>query len=206
MSVWTCRHAPLVLPAAIEVELIARYREPHRAYHDAAHIAELLGWFDVVAEAPGAGWRAPAEVFAAIYFHDAVYAPGARDNEARSAALAHAHAAALGVEAARVAALIELTARHGALTAADVTDADTAHFLDADMAIVGTEPAAFDRYDAAIRREYAQLPDDAYRAGRHRFLAGVLARPRIFFSALFHDRLDARARENLARAIARLGA
>ena len=84
---WTCRHAPLALPAAIAAELAARYGEAHRAYHDGAHVAEVLGWFDIVADAPGAGWRAPREVFAAILFHDAVYAPGARDNEARSAEL-----------------------------------------------------------------------------------------------------------------------
>lgn len=72
------------------------------------------------------------------------------------------------------------------------------------MAIVGAAPDAFDRYDAAIRREYAAVPADAYRAGRRAFLASVLARPRIFFSALLHDRLDAAARANLARAIARV--
>nr|HEX4313255.1 hypothetical protein [Kofleriaceae bacterium] len=204
---WTCRHAPLALPAALEGELRARYGEPHRAYHDAAHVGELLRWFDVVADAPGAGWCAPREVFAAIVFHDAIYAVGgpAGDNEARSAAWARACAGELAIDGARVAQLIELTARHGKLAATDVAgDADAMHFLDCDLAIVGAEPEAFDRYDAAIRREYASVPDDAYRAGRRAFLASVLAKPRIFFSELFHARLDAAARANLARALARL--
>jgi predicted metal-dependent HD superfamily phosphohydrolase len=197
---------PLTVPPAIGAELLALYREPHRAYHNDTHIAELLGWFDIVAEAPGAGWRAPRDVVAAMLFHDAIYTPGAKDNEARSAALARAHAASLGVDAAHVAQLIELTARHGALDASELPDADAAHFLDCDTAILGADPAAFDRYDAAIRSEYGFVPDAAYRTGRRGFLAGMLARPRIFFSALFHTRLDAIARANLARAIARLDA
>ncbi len=197
---------PLVVPAAVEAELLTHYREPHRAYHNDAHIAELLGWFDVVAEAPGAGWRAPGEVVAAMLFHDAIYAPGAKDNEARSAELAKRHAAALGVDGERVAALIELTARHGALEAIDLPDADAAHFLDCDTAILGAEPAAFDRYDATIRYEYGFVPDAAYRTGRRGFLTGMLARPHIFFSPLLHARLDGAARANLGRAIARLDA
>ena len=39
-----CRHAPLALPPEIERALAAAYAEPHRAYHTAAHIAEVL-WF-----------------------------------------------------------------------------------------------------------------------------------------------------------------
>jgi len=203
----TCRHAPLALPAALAVEVLGRYGETHRAYHDAAHIAEVLGWFDEVAEEPGLGWRAPREVFVAILFHDVVYVPGAKDNEARSAELARAHATALGVDGDRVAQLIELTARHGGLAPADVAgDLDAALFLDCDMAIVGAAPAAFDAYCDDIRFEYAAVPEAAYRAGRGAFLAGLLARPRIFLSDFFHARLDAAARANLARAIARLAA
>ena len=183
---------PFVLSASVEADLRARYGEPHRAYHDATHIAEVLAWFDALT------WQRPAEVYAAIWFHDAVYVPGAKDNEARSAELARA--AGLPVDVDRVAELILLTARHGALEAADVRDPDTAHFLDADMAILGAEPAAFDRYDAAIRKEYAMVPDAAFRAGRRAFLASVLAKDRVFFSAYFHERLDAAARANLRRA------
>lgn len=179
--------------------MIARYREPHRAYHDEAHIAEVLAWFDEVADGPG--WERPKEVYCAIVWHDAVYEPGAKDNEERSAGLAGATAWALGVDGSRVAALIRLTARHGQLES--VADADAAHFLDSDMAILGADREAFDRYDANIRREYAMVPDEAFRAGRGAFLRSVLAKPRIFFSEFFHARLDARARDNLTHALQR---
>ena len=199
----SCRHAPLALPASLTIDILARYGETHRAYHDTAHIAELLGWFDVLAEGPsGTGWRQPKEVYVAILFHDIIYVPGAKDNEQRSAELARAHAAALGADGGRVAHLIELTARHGALVPEDVAgDPDAAHFLDVDMAVLGAAPGAFDTYDANVRFEYSEVPLRAYRAGRAAFLAGILAKPRIYLSSFFHSLLDAQARANLSRAL-----
>lgn len=177
-------------------ELSARYGEPHRAYHNATHIAEVLGHFDDVWDA--IGWDAPRDVFDAVLWHDAIYDPLAKDNEARSADLAATFGAS-----ERTRELILLTARHGLLSAADV-DRDAASFLDCDTAILGAAPDAFDAYDAAVRREYAVVPEDAYRAGRAKFLTSMLERPRIFLGDLFHERYDAAARANLARAVARI--
>lgn len=200
----SCRHRPLVLPPDVSNDLAARYAEPHRAYHTARHIAEVLRWFDWVADR--AGWADPADVYVAIAFHDAVYDPLAKDNEARSAALARDAGAT-----AKAQQLILLTARHGGLSlsqlaaaapsAADVADA--AHFLDCDMAILGAPAGEFDAYDAAIAIEYQALPSDAFRTGRGRFLRGLLAAPRIFLSDLFHAELDGRARANLTRVVSR---
>lgn len=185
-----CRHQPLVLPEDVARELAAAYSEPHRAYHNATHIAELLAWFDRVAD--DVGWRAPAIVYAAIVFHDAIYDPTAKDNEARSAAWARR---AGFIDAAP---LIEMTANH----TAHEPDHDAAHFLDADMAILGASTAHFDAYDAAIAREYSFVPADAFKAGRRAFLERMLAQPRLFYTPYFHDRLDAQARANLRRALA----
>jgi predicted metal-dependent HD superfamily phosphohydrolase len=193
-AVFACRHRPLVLPDLLAAQLAAAYSEPERAYHTLAHIDEVLGWFDRVA-----AWQRPAEVYVAIVFHDAINVPGAKDNEARSAAWARS--AGLPVDADRVATLIELTARHGALAPVDV-DAEAALFLDCDMAILGAEPAAFDAYDAQIAIEYRHVPRDAYRAGRRAFLAALAAKPRIYLSDYFHALLDAQARANLARVMA----
>jgi predicted metal-dependent HD superfamily phosphohydrolase len=195
-----CRHRPLALPGPLVAQLASAYGEPHRAYHDARHVDEVLTWFDRVAD--DVGWHRPAEVYLAIVFHDAIYQPGAQDNEARSAAWARS--AALGdvdVDRARVAELIELTARHGHV---DRADRDAELFLDSDMAILGAPPAVFDAYDTAIALEYQHVPADAYRAGRRAFLAGLLGKSRIFLTDYFHARLDARARANLSRALAAL--
>jgi predicted metal-dependent HD superfamily phosphohydrolase len=190
-----CRHRPLQLPDVLVAKLAAAYGEPQRAYHNATHIAEVLGWFDRITE--DIGWREPAEVYVAMVFHDAIYVPGATDNEARSAQWARE--AQLPVDGERVTALIELTAWHGTLSSAEH---DAALFLDSDMAILGAPPEQFAAYNAAIAREYSQLPREAFEAGRRGFLSKLAARRRIYISEYFHALLDAQARANLAAALA----
>ncbi len=198
----------IALPALQLAGIEAAYAVPPRAYHDFGHVHEVLRHYDAVAAGPG--WVQPDEVRLAVLYHDAIYEPGRKDNEARSAAFAVADIARWlpdsGVDAGRVAALIELTARHGGFSPADfgktaVAD-DTCHFLDCDMAILGAEPAVFDAYDRAIAAEYrGHVPDWLFRINRRRFLKALLARPRIFLSGFFHERLDAQARANLRRAV-----
>jgi len=192
--VFASRHLPSP-PASLIHELLGRYGESHRAYHNATHIGDMLRWFDWTWDE--VGWGSPADVYAAVLFHDAIYDPQRKDNEARSSDLAKDHGAS---DYARL--LIMLTSKHGQLDPADV-DRDAANFLDCDTAILGAEPPQFDAYDAAIRREYAGIPDAAYGPARKAFLSNMLARPRIFLGDLFHTKLDAAARENLARAIAK---
>ncbi|EKU25925.1 HD domain-containing protein [Xanthomonas graminis] len=194
---------PLTLPDAQWAQLQAAYAAPPRAYHHFGHVQAVLGHYAEVAAA--IGWRQPREVYLAVLYHDAVYQAGRSDNEAQSARLAQAAIAQwlpdAGLDAARVAVLIELTARHGQLCAAAV-DAEAALFLDCDMAILGTDPAAFAAYDRAIAEEYCGVvPGWLYRRKRRAFLQTLLAQPRIFLSDWFHARCDAAARANLRQAI-----
>lgn len=162
---------------------------------------EVLARYAEVAEGPG--WRQPDEVRWAILYHDAIYEAGRRDNESRSAELAldHLQRWPALVQGARIADLIRLTAAHGRLGPADV-DADAALFLDCDMAILAAPPAAFDAYDRGIASEYrGKVPAFLFKLNRRRFLKGLLAKPRIYLSDFFHERLDAAARNNLRRAI-----
>jgi predicted metal-dependent HD superfamily phosphohydrolase len=193
--VFECRHAPYALPASLAAELTTAYSEPQRAYHNMTHIAELLRWFDVVGDGPG--WRAPADIYTTLLFHDAIYVPTAKDNEATSAAWARRAIAehALPADADAVAHLIELTAQHGNL---ETASGDNALFLDSDMAILGSDAVRYRAYASEVRREYSMVPAPAYRAGRGAFLAAVLGKPRLYFTAFFHDKLDAQARTNLA--------
>ncbi|HRC58450.1 MAG TPA: hypothetical protein PKU97_21160, partial [Kofleriaceae bacterium] len=149
----------------------------------------------------------------ALLFHDAIYVPGAKDNEARSAELACAAIAGRsaagplaeleGVDDARVAALIGWTAQHGRLTA-DEVDEEAARLLDCDLAILAASPERYLRYRDEIACEYAALPAQAYLAGRRAFVASLLARPRRFLSELFHRKLDALAVANLRAELAHL--
>ncbi len=188
--------------------LEAAYAVPPRAYHDFGHVREVLRHYDAVAAGPG--WVQPDEVRLAVLYHDAVYEAGRRDNEARSARFAvdeiERWLPGAGIDRRRVAELIELTARHGQFGPHDfgktAVAADTRHFLDCDMAILGAEPGVFDAYDRAIAAEYrGHVPDWLFRFNRRRFLKSLLGKPRIYLSDFFHERLDGRARNNLRRAI-----
>jgi predicted metal-dependent HD superfamily phosphohydrolase len=198
-----CRHAPFAVPTALADELTAAYGAPQRAYHNLSHITALLRWFDRVADEHGP-WQAPASVYTAILFHDAVYVAGAKDNERESARWAARAITehALPALSDLVVAIILATADHMTLAGAS---GDTALFLDSDMSILGTPPDVYARYATAVRQEYAAVPEAAYRAGRGQFLRAVLAKPRIFFSDYFHALLDAQARVNLAAELASLG-
>lgn len=188
---------PFALPPAIEATLRAQYALPPRAYHDFAHVEEVLGHFVRVRE-----WQDPVSVALAILFHDAIYEAGRPDNEARSAELAAELLVAtpFADRIPRVQEFVRLTAQHGQFAPADV-DPDAALFLDCDMAILGAPRDEYQRYERAIAREYAHVPADLYRAGRARFLRHLLERPRIYLSDGFFAEREAIARANLRSAI-----
>jgi predicted metal-dependent HD superfamily phosphohydrolase len=192
----------LSLPEPLLQEVLAAYGEPQRAYHGVSHLVDVLARFTALAR-EGA-WVHPREVYLALLFHDVVYVPGASDNEEASAELALRALARwlpdARVDAERVAHLVRLTARHGYLSRADVSE-EEALFLDCDMAVLGASPAAYDAYERGIAQEYAAIPPELFAAGRRRFLEGLLAHERIFLSERFHTQLDAAARENLRRAL-----
>ena len=190
----------LVLPPALRAQLLQAYGEPQRAYHDVSHLADVLARHLRVARE--GLWRSPREVYLALLFHDAVYVPGAHDNEEASAQLALQAIARWMPDAdgERVAHLVRLTAQHGKLSVADVS-AEEALFLDCDMAVLGGSPEAYAAYEAGIAQEYAALPPELFAAGRRRFLAGLLEREHLFLSPRFRERLEDRARENLRRAL-----
>ena len=180
-------------------DLVVRYSEPQRAYHTLDHVADCLRWLDEVRPLLA---RAD-EAALALWFHDAVYDPRRADNEEQSAALAAAVLLAVGVgedAVGRAAGLIRLT-RH---TAAELTG-DGALICDVDLAILGAPPERFEQYDAAIRREYAWVPEEIFRRERARVLAGFLARPRIYHTPTFADTLEQQARANLSVAVRRYG-
>jgi len=200
--------APVALPEAQWQALREAYATPARAYHHFGHVRETLAHYRTIARE--AGWASPVEVWLALLYHDAIYVPGRKDNEVRSAELAQAHLRRWppdgDVDAARVAELIMLTARHGALHAADLPDTpqgeDARRFLDCDMAILGAAPEAFAAYDRAIAEEYRAVPRWLYRRKRRAFFRALLDSQRIFLSDVFHGRLEAAARRNLEAALA----
>jgi predicted metal-dependent HD superfamily phosphohydrolase len=192
--------SPFPFPSAWRGLLADSYRTGHRAYHTLGHVVAVLRAFE--AAKLEVQVRDEASVYVAILFHDAVYAGAPGEDERASAELAREAIVTSGApcDATRVTELILATANHGKL--AHVEDADLALFLDCDLAILGASPEDYDRYERGIAEEYARVVDpESYRAGRARFLEAFLQKPRFFFTERFHRLFDARARENLARAL-----
>jgi predicted metal-dependent HD superfamily phosphohydrolase len=182
---------------AVYQDLVARYAEPQRAYHTLEHIVECLGHFDAARHLA----ERPVEVEAAIWFHDAIYDPRSGDNEEQSALLAEQQMRTAGADdasVARIAALIRTTTH-----ASTYFEGDAALLVDVDLAILGTKPERFERYDAAIRQEYAWVPDTVFRRERARVLAGFMARPRIYFTTFFNYQFEGQARANIMAALQR---
>ena len=143
--------APSPDVAAAGRDLLARYREVGRHYHDGGHLLAVLRALDELA-APG---PPSAALRLAAWYHDAVYDPtaAAGDNERRSAELAERGLARLGVAAplvADVASLVRATATHRLDGIGAPLVAEAALFLDADLAVLGGTAAEYDRLLAAV--------------------------------------------------------
>jgi predicted metal-dependent HD superfamily phosphohydrolase len=186
--------------ATLADALLADYGEPRRAYHGTAHLIDCLARLD---EASASG-PTRDRVEAALWYHDAVYDSRADDNEERSAERAHRELTAVGVESAvatDVARLVRLTDHRS-----HPDDPAGRLVCDIDLSILGRSPQEFDAYDAAIRAEYAWVPEDRYRAARRQVLDGLLRRDPIYQTEQFRRRYERQARANLRRAVARLAA
>lgn len=194
---WRALWTRIDRPAPSLRSILDAYAAPGRAYHTLEHLVECLRAFDAYA---GPIPDTLAEL--ALWYHDLVYDTTRDDNEARSAARAVEDLRDAGVDEADVLEVARLILETRHVTAA--TDPRAAVVCDADLAILGADPARFARYEAAIREEYAWVPEAQYRAARADILRRFLARPHIYATAPARDALEARARANLHRSLAAL--
>ncbi len=186
------------IDAALD-DIVARYGEDHRHYHTIHHVLDVLGTLDELLldpTTPPVAADDRSALRAAGWLHDVVYDPTRHDNEARSADLARAVLTGLGVDPVVVdesARLIELTAGH------EVGDDDHNGMLlaDADLAILGAAPDRYERYTEQVRREYAHVPDEPFRAGRIAVLESFARRAPLFHTFAAVERFEELARENL---------
>jgi predicted metal-dependent HD superfamily phosphohydrolase len=184
-------------PGELET-LLAAWAQPQRHYHDQRHLAECLAHW--------AAWRGlaehPGELGLAIWYHDAVYEPQAKDNERRSTDWARRSLSAAGLGGAaaeRVDALVMATCHH-----APALGVDARLLSDIDLAVLGAPPERFAGYDRGVRAEYAWVPEPVYREKRREVLQQFLQRPRIYQTEPAFQTLEAQARTNLASAVDRL--
>ncbi len=179
--------------------LLKRWAEPQRRYHTTEHLLAVLDHVDALAGHADD----PDAVRLAAWFHDAVYRPDRSENEERSARLAVRALTEAGLPAQRVALvarLVLLTTGH----APEPGDRDGEVLCDADLAVLGGTPEAYAAYAAAVREEYAFVPDEDFRAGRAAVLRQLLALPALYRTEAARARFDAAARANLAGELSRL--
>lgn len=179
-------------PVAYGENLLGRWSEPHRRYHTTDHLLAVLDR----AEALAAHADHPDAVLFAVWFHDAVYRPDRSENEERSAALAERALTEAGVDealAADVARLVRLTTDHEPAPG----DRDGEVLCDADLAVLAGSPQEYAAYAAAVREEYAFVPDELFRAGRAGILRQLLAMERLFRTPYGEQHWERTARRNL---------
>ncbi|RYD49126.1 MAG: hypothetical protein EOP83_25545 [Verrucomicrobiaceae bacterium] len=176
--------------------VVQRYEDTGQAYHNLDHVAAVLLW---VGRLGKLNPRDLATSALAVFYHDAVYDTRAKDNEERSAEFARQELGRLGVPEdglVEIVRLILLTKTHRV----EEGDLAGAVVVDADLAILQAPPEEYDRYAAAIREEYAWVPEEEYRAGRTKVLKRLMSR-RLFHSPLLDEEAG---RANMRREIERL--
>ncbi len=167
------------------LDLVRRYEEDGRYYHNLTHIYHVLETIKMMRGSSGEGETA---VFLAAWFHDVIYNPRLHNNEKQSANYAvqllkkwHLPSGLIH----QVAQLILATEKHIPFNPANI---DCLSLLDADLEILGAEPARYQLYSFAIRQEYSFVPEATYRKERSKVLQVFLQRPRIYFTELMHTK------------------
>jgi predicted metal-dependent HD superfamily phosphohydrolase len=186
-------------------DLEQRYSEPHRRYHTGEHVRAVLADAAWIADALTLTATDRALLTLAACAHDVVYDARPGDDERASARWARCalSRAGLGDDAVRrVERLVLSTLAHEAPPG----DLVAAALLDADLAILGAEPSAYDGYSRAVRTEFSSVPDDVWQVGRRNVLSSLLGRGSIFVTTSAIGRWESAARANVQRELGRLGA
>ncbi len=179
----------------VDAELRARaaYAEPHRHYHDERHLDDCLRQLDDIHDLAE---RDRCLLRWAILWHDAIYDPQRTDNEERSADLAFRELSECGVgasDAAEVAQLIRLTKGHRV----EEGDRLGALLVSIDLSILGGDPEGYSSYVAGVRREYAHVPEEAWRSGRAAVLQHLIEFDPLYPDPRFQAALEEQAQQNM---------
>ncbi|WP_346319906.1 hypothetical protein [Chitinophaga sp. YIM B06452] len=178
---------------AIE-RIIRQYSANGRYYHNIDHLSDLICFQQQYAPLI----MDNDSIIYAIYFHDIIYRVTRKDNELRSAEEAAAYLTKAGYpedKTQKVYRFILATAGHQN----PLADPDLDFLLDFDLHILGALPDRYDAYTKQIRKEFDIYPGFMYRRGRKRVLQHFLAQPGIYRTAIFREKYELKARENLER-------
>lgn len=181
-------------PQKVFNKLIAAYSEKQRAYHTLQHLYECL----ILLESIRSDLSDANAVELALWFHDAVYDPQAKDNELKSAELLEQYLAQdLSIDIVqKIKRWIIATQKHEA-----TDELDLQFLLDIDLAILAASPARFAEYEQQIRQEYAWVDPDVYSIKRIEVLAHFYQTEQLYQTEYFQQNFEQSAKSNLKNII-----
>lgn len=182
------------LPQSLFNALYFQYSLPHRAYHTPKRLEECFTDFDLIKDK----LENPLAVETAIWFHDVVYNPPSTDNEERSVQFLEESPLTDFIDVKPSSKLILCSKQHKPY------DNDSRYFVDIDRAILGKPWQRFKQYDKNIRKEYQMAPDFIYYPERQKILTTFLKQNPLFYTPEFRVKYEARAKQNLIRAIQKI--
>ncbi len=177
------------------IQALGGYLGPGRHYHNIGHVADCLRQLGEMDRVYGSEIRYREELIVAVIYHDCVYDPLAKNNEGLSADAAVAAYPNLDGEMLR--SIVMATLHSGG----PLKSIEEKIMADVDLAGLTVEFGEFQENTAKIRKEYSMVEDEAFRQGRCAFLEGMLKRPRIYYTDLYFERYEVKARENLRRSL-----
>lgn len=177
-------------PQKVFNKLIAAYSERQRAYHTLQHLYECLVLFESIR----VNLNDAHAVALALWFHDAVYDPQAKDNELKSAEMFEQYLAQdLLVDIVqKIKRWIVATQKH-----ASTDELDLQFLLDIDLAILAASPERFAQYEQQIQQEYAWVDPDVYLIKRKEVLAHFYQTEPLYQTEYFQQNFEQRAKGNL---------
>ncbi|ESK46512.1 HD domain-containing protein [Acinetobacter oleivorans] len=177
-------------PQKIYDELIAAYSEKQRAYHTVQHIYECLNLLESIRSELNDAHA----VALALWFHDAIYDPKAKNNELKSAELFEQYMAQyLPVNTVqKIKRWILATQKH-ALT----NETDLQFLLDIDLSILAATPERFIQYEQQIQKEYAWVDPEVYLIKRKEVLVHFYQSEPLYQTTYFQKNFELNAKQNL---------
>jgi len=170
--------------------LIAAYSEKQRAYHTVQHLYECLSLFASIRSELNDAHA----VALALWFHDAIYDPQAKDNELKSAELFEQYMAQdlLVNTVQKIKRWILATQKH-----ASTNELDLQFLLDIDLAILAATPERFMQYEQQIQQEYSWVDPEVYSIKREEVLAHFYQSEPLYQTTYFHKNFELKAKQNL---------
>jgi predicted metal-dependent HD superfamily phosphohydrolase len=188
---------------ALFADLVERYSEDGRTYHNLRHIQNVLNSVDDLKELV----EDETAVQLAAWFHDVIYemqpSSDKSTNEERSANYAAQVLEPISLPEATMALIRQLI--QATQLGHPAPNGPNFHvLLDADLATLAADYDEYNEYAQAIRQEFAFVPEEQYRIGRRQVLTSFLERERIFLTETMYQHHEQASRNNIQREIDRL--